>query len=129
MAPERRQRRYPNLLAGGKKKPRRKQTAPGRPFTKGDPRAGRPKGVPNKVTREAKALAKSIIEDAEYQGRLLRDARRGKLAPPIEAQLWHYAYGKPKEHVAVEGGLEALIVRIVDDARAARESDPDASDS
>jgi hypothetical protein len=95
----------------------RKAVAPrGRPFANGvsgNPR-GKRKGVPNKVTREAKALAKSIVEDAEVQAKLLSQARLGKLAPPVMAMLFHYAYGKPKETVAVEGMSEPkrLVILI-----------------
>ena len=41
--------------------------------------------------------------------------------------LFHYAYGKPKETVSLEGGLEGLTIRIVDeyaDPDDARGSDP-----
>jgi hypothetical protein len=32
-------------------------------------------------------------------------ALKGELAPAIEAMIWAYAKGKPREHVEVDGGL------------------------
>lgn len=84
----------------------RKKSTPrgkGRPFVKGDKRAGRPKGVPNKVTLEVREAAASIVDDPVYRANLASRARRGKLAPAIESMLWHYAKGKPKETVEHSG--------------------------
>lgn len=96
----------------------RKAAAPrGRPFAKGvsgNPR-GKRKGVPNKVTRAVKAIATSIVEDPTVQATLLKQARRGRLAPAVMVLLFHYAYGKPKDTLAVDGHLEALTIRIVDE--------------
>jgi hypothetical protein len=93
-----------------------KAAAPrGRPFVKGasgNPR-GKRKGVQNKVTRAARALAKSIVEDRTVQAKLLSQARCGRLAPPVMAMLFHYAYGKPKETVALDGELESTPKRLV----------------
>jgi hypothetical protein len=90
-------------------------------------RAASCKGVQNKVTREVQALAQGILEDPVVQATLLNQAQRGKLAPAVMSLLFHYAYGKPKEAVALEGGLEVLTIRIVDeyaDPDDARGSDP-----
>jgi hypothetical protein len=67
-----------------------------RPFVKGDPRAGRPKGATNVASREIKDVARRILEDAAYQARLVTRLRAGK-APHVEILLHHYAYGKPLE--------------------------------
>src|SRR3972149_3604655 len=87
----------------------------GKPFAKGDPRAGRPPGVQNKVTVEVREAAKAIVEDPVYRERLRRRLLRGKLAPGLEAMLWHYAYGKPKEtveHTGPGGGPVEMLTRI-----------------
>lgn len=65
---------------------------------------GRQKGTLNKVTVEAKAACAAIVDDPTYRKNLTARARRGDLAPAIEAMLWHYAYGKPKETVALTVG-------------------------
>jgi hypothetical protein len=60
---------------------------------------GRPKGVPNKVTVEAKAAAGALVDDPIYREQLALDVQARKVAPAIEQMLWHYAKGKPKEIV------------------------------
>jgi hypothetical protein len=78
---------------------------PFRPGQSGNPR-GRQKGVPNRATQEVREIARAIVDDAEYRRSLLTRIRKGKLAPAVESLLWHYVYGKPKETVAHEGGIE-----------------------
>ena len=65
---------------------------------------GRPKGVPNKATVEIKDLSRRLLEDPEYQASLKTRLRRGT-AQAIERELYHYAYGKPKDTVELTGGL------------------------
>ena len=126
-----RQRLYPNLRRGRDGKTIRQESVKNPSSrTRGLKRGGspgRPKGVLNKVTREVKAFSQGVLEDPAVQAMLLSQARRGKLAPAVMTLLFHYAYGKPKETVALEGGLEGLTIRIVDeyaDPDDARGSDP-----
>jgi len=66
---------------------------------KGNPqnlRKGRPKGIPNKATREIKATATDLLSDPAYVENLRIRLVEGK-APHMETLLHHYAYGKPKE--------------------------------
>ena len=72
---------------------------------KGRKTGGRRKGTSNKVTAEAKAVCAAIVDDPTYRKKLIARAKAGKLAPAIEAMLWHYAYGKPKEQVEHAGGI------------------------
>lgn len=84
-------------------------------FVKGDPRAGRPPGVPNKATLEAKEACSGLVDDPAYRKRLRRRLLAGKLAPAVETMLWHYAKGKPKETVGLEGpngGPVEVVARI-----------------
>ena len=60
---------------------------------------GRPKDVPNKASVEAKGFCSSIIDDPAYQQSIRERALKGKLAPAIEAMIWYYAKGKPKDQV------------------------------
>jgi hypothetical protein len=72
---------------------------------KGGP--GRPKGVPNKATVEAKEVCAKMVDDPVYQQALRLRLHRGKLAPAVECMLWHYAKGKPPdkfEHTGADGG-------------------------
>jgi hypothetical protein len=70
--------------------------------------------VRNKVTREVKALAAGILEDPLVQAKLLEQAQRGRLAPAVMGLLFHYAYGKPKETVALEAApdLPRLVIVV-----------------
>ena len=65
---------------------------------------GRRKGTPNKVTAEAKAVCAAILDDPTYRTNLTARARAGTLAPAVEAMLWHYAFGKPRDSLDVTLG-------------------------
>ena len=58
---------------------------------------GRPKGVPNKATKEVKELSRRLVLDPEYQQKLKQRLLKGTLTPVVECLLWHYAFGKPKD--------------------------------
>ena len=79
----------------------------------GNPK-GRPKGARNKVTIEVQAAAAELVDDPEYRAQLKIRLLTGTLAPGLEALLWHYAKGKPKDELAVtgsEGGPLEIIIR------------------
>ena len=50
------------------------------------------------------------MSDPTYRAKLIARAQAGTLAPPVEAMLWHYAYGKPRDtmHVTVGERQEDL---------------------
>ena len=73
----------------------------------GNPK-GRPRGVPNKATVEAKAACAAIVDDPVYRKKLMAAARARKLPPAVETMLWHYAKGKPKEQVEHSGRFELV---------------------
>lgn len=78
---------------------------------------GRPKGSKNKATIEAKKACAEIVDDPAYRENLIERARNGKLAPAIEAMLWHYAKGKPKEYIEHTGkdGSGLIFTLQIDD--------------
>lgn len=81
---------------------------------------GRPKGVPNKVTTEAKAACNDIVDDPIYRAALLKRMRAGT-AGQMEPIIWYYAKGKPKERV--EFGADKTLAQLV--AEAALRRGPD----
>lgn len=87
----------------GKKAGKHPKLPRGKPFQPGNRvnPAGRPKGTLNKATQEAKAFCALIVDSEEYQASVYRRAMDGDLAPAMETMLWHYAKGKPTEHVEI----------------------------
>ena len=75
----------------------------GHPFERGHAKiGGRTKGTPNRASVEARKLALRLVSDPDYVTSLERRLKEGKLSPAIEALLWQYAFGKPKEHTPSE---------------------------
>src|SRR5215467_8477591 len=72
------------------------------------PGAGRAKGTPNKISVEVKALVGQLVNDPAYQYRLRHDFRLRRVHPTIEAMIWTYHLGKPKQQIELQGnvGLE-----------------------
>jgi hypothetical protein len=133
MNAERRQKKHPNLRRGApvaKSNPEatdaateQRRRAGFQKGKSGNPR-GKTPGTVNKVSRDVKLFAQSILEDPLVQERTLEDARKGRLAPPIHSMLFHYAYGKPKDTLKVEG-LERLQVIIKDGDEPEPEEQPE----
>ena len=72
----------------------------GKPFVKGDPRAGRPKGVPNKATQEIREIAQGLTTaNPEWIEATRQRLLAGTESSTVVALLLHYAHGKPKETV------------------------------
>jgi hypothetical protein len=70
-------------------------------------RVGRPLGSLNKNRGEAKSFCLDILRSDEYRRSVQVRAKLGTLPPAVETLLWHYAYGKPVEHVAVTTAANA----------------------
>lgn len=73
---------------------------------------GRPKGVPNKVTRAINEITLGLFDDA-YWLYTYKRLNEGKLPPQIEAKLLAYAYGEPKQTVGIEGSLTMDLAKKV----------------
>jgi hypothetical protein len=68
---------------------------------------GRPKGVKNKATIQAREIAQSLTTgDPEYLERLRQRVRSGRCPPAIEQMLWAYAHGRPVERIEVTGAVQ-----------------------
>ena len=74
---------------------------------------GRPKGVPNRVTTEARSACAEVVDDPVYRERLKARLLAGKLPPALECLVWHYAKGKPKDDRQVTGNESGPITLIV----------------
>lgn len=92
------------------------QVGRGKPFAKGDPRAGRPAGIPNKVTIEVREAARALVGRKEYLDGLQVRLDAGELAPAVENMLWHYAYGKPAETLNINHIKPEEIAKMPDAA-------------
>lgn len=64
---------------------------------------GRAKGTPNKSTTDVAVVARKLVEDQDYRTLFKARLHAGTVPPGVESMLWHYAYGKPAEHLQVEG--------------------------
>lgn len=71
---------------------------------------GRPKGVPNKATQEAREVCAAMVDDPVYRQKLKSDFQRRKVHPAVEQMIWHYAKGKPKDTLAIENAPPVLVV-------------------
>ncbi len=96
-----------SLKRTGKKQPGRSSGRPFKAGESGNPK-GRPRGVSNKATVEAKAACAAIVDDPVYRTELMAAARARTLPPAVETMLWHYAKGKPKEQVEHSGRFELV---------------------
>lgn len=90
----------------------------GKPFVKGDPRCGRPKGSENQETKDRRELATRFVQDVEYQDALRQRLIAGTASAAVETMLWYYAYGKPKETVDIEtNDVPVVLYRIPSNGR------------
>ncbi len=101
----------PKKVAPLQRTAKKQRGRPFKPGQSGNPK-GRKKGVPNKVTVEAQKACEALVDDPIYREKLLTDLRLREVAPGIEAMLWHYAKGKPKEQVELSGAIET-VSRII----------------
>jgi hypothetical protein len=78
---------------------------------------GRQKGVPNKISVEARTLASQLVSDVVYQARLRRDFRIRRVHPTIESLIWAYHLGKPAQPVTVSGSMALDINAKLEEER------------
>lgn len=74
------------------------------PRPKGLPKTGgRTRGSVSKRLSDVGAACRAMVEDAGYQASFRLRLAQGTLPPALEAMAWHYAHGKPSEHLEVTG--------------------------
>lgn len=84
-------------------------------MAQGKKTGGRTKGTPNKTTTELGQACRRLVEDRAYRAAFKLRLHAGELAPPLEAMVWHYAYGKPLERheVGGEGGGPVRVEFVI----------------
>ena len=78
---------------------------------KGKKTGGRRKGTLNKATREIKAAAAAFLSSPAYLASAEERILKGD-APHLETLWHHYAFGKPKETVAIESQVRVPLFEI-----------------
>lgn len=81
------------------------------PRPKLPPGPGRPKGLPNKTTREVKAFAQRFLSSKDYVDSAKARVLAGDAAH-LEVLWHHYAYGKPKESVQISGDIPPFVLKL-----------------
>ena len=75
------------------------------PFKKGAKKpsaSGRKKGTSNKATLEIKTTCRDLLDETYFR-KSAHPATQRKCAPQVETMVHHYAFGKPKDRVEIEG--------------------------
>jgi hypothetical protein len=99
------------------------------PFESGHKkRGGRKAGTLNKVSGEARQVARRLLGDAEYQRSLQNRLIRGE-APRIELHLWELAFGRPRgepDQAPDGAGASAGLVQLLEQLGESKTQDPSA---
>jgi hypothetical protein len=77
---------------------------------RGKKTGGRQKGSLNKTTVEIRTVMQQFLSDETGQQKLLEQYQKGELNPSVLALFYHYAYGKPKDTLALERALPVMVV-------------------
>jgi hypothetical protein len=87
------------------------------PFESGHKKqGGRKAGTPNRLTGEAREIARQLLGDTEYQQSLRKRLIRGE-APRIELHLWELAFGRPRvepDQAPNGAGASAGLVQLLE---------------
>ena len=70
------------------------------------PNSGRAKGTPNKISVEARLLVSELVSNPKYQQRLRRDFELRRVHPTIEALIWSYHLGKPRQDITLNATVD-----------------------
>jgi hypothetical protein len=90
---------------------------PGKRFVKGDPRAGRPRGSLNKVTRAAKEFLSDLVDDPDIQAAVRERVLAGDTMGFFKAL--EMVHGKPHQSMDVSMSDRKMVnwpIRVATDA-------------
>lgn len=73
-------------------------------------RGGRHGPPPKSTTDEARKLSRKLLNDSAYRKALIRRLRAGTIQPGVEALLYYFAYGKPRETIETAHETQVKIV-------------------
>lgn len=76
---------------------------------------GRHKGIPNKATKDVQAAARAFLDNPKGRAAMKLQYELGTLPPAIWQLFMHYAYGKPRDTLTIDGELPAFIVKLETD--------------
>jgi hypothetical protein len=76
------------------------------------------------VSDEARRLSRKLLSDPTYRKTLNKRLRAGTIQPGVEALLYYYAYGKPKETIETTPPADIKIVHQYDDTPPTRTAPP-----
>jgi hypothetical protein len=75
-------------------------------------RGGRRKGVPNRATTSVKEFLTGILNDKHYRACFRRRMFSGEIAPQIEALVYAYVIGRPRERVDVTATIGVTTIAL-----------------
>lgn len=81
-------------------------------MAKGRKTGGRKQGSVNKNKTDVAVIARALVDDKAYRDMFTLRMQNGTLPPGVEQMMWHYAYGKPPEHLVLNGDDEGGPVRV-----------------
>jgi hypothetical protein len=80
------------------------------------PGSGRPKGKPNRISVEVKQLVSQLMTDINYQFKLREDFCKRRVHPTIEALIWQYHLGRPRQDLTVTATVD-VTARLEEERR------------
>jgi hypothetical protein len=82
------------------------------------PGSGRPKGKPNPISVEVRALVGELVGNVNYQMKLRADFQARKVHPTIEALIWNYHLGKPRQDIQLAATIDMDVnARLTEEKR------------
>ena len=80
------------------------------------PNSGRVKGTPNRRSVAVRELVSQLMNDANYQFKLRQDFAKRKVHPSVEAMIWQFHLGRPKQTLDVTAMVD-VNARLAEEMR------------